>query len=162
MKVKIKTAHGYLSFQPNGTVQYREHAGPWEEIDLEGLAPIYATLFPPMDNTPKPSPIGPAPSASAAYVANVKSQCIAAGIDLSGPCGAFEITKRVAWGLRATGAGLLSKQGGNNCQGFATDIVCWPDRAVDILSDGGNNNGPIWSETGVDDLASRWRPAVQP
>ena len=97
-----------------------------------------------------------------AYVAAVKARCLAAGIMLSGAEGAFQITKRVAWGLRARGAGLLAKPGGNQCDGYATDIVCWQDRAYDILSDGGNSNGPTWNETGVDDLAARWRPAVQP
>ena len=37
MKVRIKTAHGYLSFQPDGRLEYRDAAGPWEEIDIEGL-----------------------------------------------------------------------------------------------------------------------------
>ena len=44
MKVRMLTAHGYLSFQPplggdpNGiaTLQYRPTAGAWEELDLEG------------------------------------------------------------------------------------------------------------------------------
>ena len=37
MKVRIKTAHGYLSFQPDGRLEYRPAVGPWEEIDIEGL-----------------------------------------------------------------------------------------------------------------------------
>lgn len=157
MKVKIKTAHGYLSFQPDGRLEYRAHAGPWEEIDVEGLA-----FEPVQPGSPSPPSMpGLVPAMNAAYVANVKSQLLAQGVDLSGPCGAFQITKRVAMGLRGSGAGLLSKPGGNNCEGYATDIVAFPDRAFDILSDGGNTNGPIWSETGVDNLAARWRPPVQ-
>lgn len=110
---------------------------------------------------PTPAP-GPTPEQSVAYVAAVKRQLEAEGADLRGACGAFAITKCVAWGLRNQGAGLLAKQGGNNCEGYATDIVAFHDRAYDILSDGGGTNGPLWGETGVDDLAARWRPPVEP
>lgn len=160
MKVKIKTAHGYLSFQPDGRLEYRATAGPWEEIDLEGFTILTVPGTSPQG--PPPDPTGPTPELSVGYVAAVKAALEAAGINLIGPCGAFAITKRVAWGLRGAGAGLLSKPNGNNCDGFATDIVAFPDRAYDILSDGGATNGPTWNETGVDDLASRWRPPVQP
>lgn len=156
MKVKVKTAHGYLSFQPDGRLEYRPVAGPWEEIDLEGLT---------FEAVPGPGPALPVDDVgqpTAAYVRQVKDRLQAAGVSLTGACGAFEITKRVAWDLRHSGAGLLAKPGGNNCQGYATDIVAFKDRAFDILSDGGNTNGPIWSETDVDDLPGRWRPAVQP
>ena len=37
MHVRIKTAHGYLSFQPDGRIEYRPGVGAWEEIDIEGL-----------------------------------------------------------------------------------------------------------------------------
>jgi len=156
MKIRIKTAHGYLSFQPDGRLEYRERAGLWENIDVEGLE------LEPVHPPPGDPASGPAPAMSAAYVAAIKAELERQGVNLLGPCGAFAITKRVAWGLRARGAGLLSKAGGNNCDGYATDIVAFPDRAFDILSDGGNLNGPTWNETGVDDLAARWRPAVQP
>ena len=80
------------------------------------------------------------------FVAAVKAQLQARGVDLTGPCGAFAITKRVAWGLRATGAGLLSKPSGNNCDGFAVDIVAFPTgMIVDILGDAGNANTPLWN-----------------
>ena len=165
MKVKIKTAHGYLSFQPDGRLEYRDKAGPWEEIDIEGLElqttqPASTGVAP--GRTGAAAAAGPRPSQSAAYVAAIKEQLQAQGVDLNGPCGAFAITKRVAWGLRGNGAGLLSKPGGNNCEGFAVDIVAFQDRAFDILSDGGGANGPSWNETGVDDLAGRWRPPVEP
>jgi hypothetical protein len=95
-------------------------------------------------------------------VQQVKAELEAKGVSLSGPCGAFAITKRVAWRLRAEGAGLLDKPGGNNCEGFATDIVCYPSgQIVDVLSDGGGINGPTWQEKGTED-ASRYRPAVDP
>ena len=162
MKVRIKTAHGYMSFQPDGRVEYRAAAGPWEEIDIEGLE-FPAAIIPGGGGggIQVPPDKGPPASQSAEYVAAVKAMLQAQGVNLSGPCGAFAITKRVAWGLRATGAGLLSKPAGNNCEGFATDIVAFHDRAFDILSDGGGTNGPNWSETGVDDLANM-APAVSP
>jgi hypothetical protein len=163
MKIKFKTAHGYLSFQPDGRVEYRDKAGPWEEFDVEGLE-FPQPIIPGGGGGGKVSSLetGPPPSQSAEYVAAVKAMLQAQGVNLSGPCGAFAITKRVAWGLRAAGAGLLSKPGGNNCEGFATDIIAFHDRAFDILTDGGGANGPSWGETGVDDLAARWRPPVDP
>lgn len=170
MKLRIKTAHGYLSFQPDSRsdktgqsqvrLEYRPVAGLWEEIDVEGLVFEVAPTGPlPHSNPP---PIDDVGQPTAAYVAQVKERLQAAGVSLSGPCGAFEITKRVAWDLRHSGAGLLSKPNGNNCQGYATDIVAWRDRAFDILGDGGGANNPSWQETGVDDLYNRWRPPVEP
>ena len=92
----------------------------------------------------------------------MKAQLQARGVDLTGPCGAFAITKRVAWGLRATGAGLLSKPSGNNCDGFAVDIVAFPTGLiVDILGDAGNANTPLWN-TGEPVDPARYRPAVDP
>lgn len=166
MKVCIKTAHGYLSFQPDGRLEYRQVAGPWENLDLEGFVLQVQTPILTPDLGGPPPPVAPAPDMSRGYVQAVKDALIAEGVNLLGPCGAFAITKRVAWGLRGVGAGLLSKPSGNRCVvdgiGYATDIVCWPDRAYDILSDGGATNGATWNETGVDDLRARWRPAVQP
>ena len=165
MKVRIKTAHGYLSFQPDGRLEYRPAVGPWEEIDIEGLELL--TAAPPSSPNPGPveSPVPtplPAASPTAGFVAAVKAQLQARGVDLTGPCGAFAITKRVAWGLRATGAGLLSKPSGNNCDGFAVDIVAFPTgMIVDILGDAGNGNTPLWN-TGEPVDAARYRPAVDP
>lgn len=160
----IRTAHGYLSFQPDGRIEFRPTQGPWETLRLIGL-PAYSVPNPPPTPTPAPPPPNddwPAPRMSRDYIADVKAKLEAMGVNLLGPCGAFKITKRVAWGLRAAGAGLLSKTGGNNCDGYATDIIAFKDRAYDILSDGGATNGPTWNETGVDDLESRWRPAIDP
>jgi len=162
MKIRIKTAHGYLSAQPDGTWQYRTAAGSWEEFDVEGLT------LPTPGPGPDPPPPGGDPTLpaeeNAQYVARVKAQCQALGLDLSGGCGAFEIAKRVAWGLRAKGYGLLSKPGGNNCQAYATDIVMQNNGSgaiIDVLGDGGGNNTPIWVQSDVVDPA-RWRPPVQP
>ena len=164
MKVRFKTAHGYLSFQPDGRVEYRDKAGPWEEFDIEGLVIEVASKDEGDAGKTPPSFVGPPPSQTAGYVAAVKAQLQAQGVDLSGPCGAFAITKRVAWGLRHQGCGLLSKPGGNNCEGFATDIVMFKDQGgqiIDILGDGGGANAPQW---GVSDTVdpTRWRAAVSP
>lgn len=95
-------------------------------------------------------------------VAAVKASLVARGVDLSGECGAFQITKRVAWQLRAEGAGLLDKPSGSNCMGYSTDIIAYPGgRIFDILVDGGGANGPAWS--GVDPVdPGRYRPAIDP
>jgi hypothetical protein len=108
-------------------------------------------------------------------VARIKAELEARGVSLVGPCGAFAITRRVAWALRAEGAGLLSKPGGNNCEGFATDIICYPDgRIFDVLINGGGDeaadgsgpipgtgNLPAWQTIAPVD-ASRYRPALDP
>lgn len=95
-------------------------------------------------------------------VASVKADLVARGVSLVDSCGAFAITSRVAWRLRATGAGLLDKPSGNQCQGRAVDIIAFPDgRIVDILTDAGGQNGPTWGP-GEPVEASRWRPAVDP
>lgn len=105
----------------------------------------------------------PAWAQDAGAVAQVKSELQARGIDLSGPCGAFEITKRVAWRLKASGAGYLSKPGGNNCQGFSTDYVVFLNGpAVDILGDGGGANNPQWSVDNDPALIARWVAPVNP
>lgn len=84
------------------------------------------------------------------------------------PCGVFEITKRVAWELRAEGAGLLEKRSGNNCNGYSMDWVVYPDgRGADIAV-GGEFDGvttdaaPAWSIEVVEDHGRRWRPALDP
>jgi hypothetical protein len=173
MKVTFKTAHGYLSFQPperpNGPVrvEYREKAGPWEEVDLEGLEQLLQPVAPgpghPPPGMPQPAP-GPTPEATVAYVALVKAACLAAGLDLAGPCGAFAIVRRVAWGLRLQGYGLLSKPNGNNCEGFSTDVIVTPNRTgiVDLLGDGGGRNDPTWQVKENEVTADRWRAPVQP
>lgn len=162
MKIALRDHRGKYGGTWDGTTLIfdRDHVGIGETFDVIVLDD--GSLPSPAPEPPAPAPPGPTPALSIAYVAAVKAQLEAQGVNLLGPCGAFAITKRVAWGLRTRGAGLLAKPGGNNCDGYATDIVCWPDRAYDILSDGGNTNGPTWNETDVDDLAFRWRPAVSP
>jgi len=162
MNVRIRTAHGYLSFQPDGRIEYRDRAAGWETLDIEGL-----TIEPVPG--PGPSPITPPPSGdvgepTAQYVGRVKERLMAAGISLAGACGAFEITKRVAWDLRHLGYGLLAKPGGNNCDGFATDVIVCPNRVdiVDLLGDGGGRNDPSWQVKPNEVDPSRWRAPIAP
>ena len=88
-----------------------------------------------------------------------KQRLLQQGHDLTGPCGAFAITSRVAWALRDDGgAGLLDKPTGNNCQGFAVDIICYPNGDIyDILGDAGGENRPTWNFAGTVD-PPRYRP----
>lgn len=93
-------------------------------------------------------------------VAAVKADLQARGVDLSGACGAFQITKRVAWRLRDEGAGVLDKPAGNQCEGRAVDIIIYPGgRIFDILTDAGGSNGASWGAGDPVD-ASRWRPVT--
>jgi len=167
MKTAIGTAHGWISVQPDGRLEFRpltSSPGPWEMFDFPGFTPA----TPP---TPEPPPssgpwLGIQPSQSADYVAQVKAKLQSMGHNLSGPCGAFDITKNVAWGLRAWGYGLLEKSGGNNCEGYATDIVMPAGGSgviVDILGDGGGNNTPQWGTSAPGEVdPGRWRPPFQP
>ncbi len=76
-------------------------------------------------------------------VADAKASLEAEGANLSGSCGAFEIVRRAA---QSIGAGLWDKPGGNNCQGFAVDIIAYPDGYIyDVLIDGGGANTPAWN-----------------
>ena len=100
------------------------------------------------------NPVGQACTSAdqSGIVVRVKNYLVSQGIDLSGDCGAFEITKRVAWALKDQGIGLISK-GGTNCNGFSTDKIAFSDKSgVDILgcSGGGpdcnppEGNVPAW------------------
>jgi hypothetical protein len=106
----------------------------------------------------------PPPSQTSGYVAAIKAQVVAAGLSTIGDCGAFEITRRVAWGLRAQQAGLLDKHGGAECTGFAPAIVAFPDgRIADILIGAGDSDGntPTWNWlTPVD--KTRYRAPTDP
>jgi hypothetical protein len=110
-------------------------------------------------------------------VARIKAELQGRGVSLVGPCGAFQITKRVAWELRGEGAGLLSKPQGNNCEGFATDIIAFQDgRIFDILANAGGDedasgnpipgtgNVPVWNEPSDGQRVdpARWRAAIDP
>ena len=102
--------------------------------------------------------------AQSSVVADVKAALVARGVPLSGPCGAFQIVKRVAWQLRGSGVGLLSKPAGNNCDGYSVDFLTYPDGSgYDILGDAGGANVPGWDlaePPGA--LTGRWRAPFDP
>lgn len=99
-------------------------------------------------------------------VAAIKADVVARGISVAGPCGAFQITKRVAWALRGTGVGLLDKPAGNNCEGYSIDYLVFPDGSGrDILGDGGGENTPAWAPEPNEPagaFAGRWRAPFDP
>lgn len=105
----------------------------------------------------------------AGTVAEVKAELVARGVNLLGPCGAFEITKRVAWRLRNLGYGIFSKEPGqNSClhepQGrFAVDVVILPNgQSFDILINSETENTPAWQPHGGAGSPASWRPAFDP
>jgi len=106
-------------------------------------------------------------------VASVKADLVARGVNLTGPCGAFEITKRVAWALRDEGFGLVAKNPGQNgCDAngerYAIDALMLRNgQTFDLLVNSGGEerngvpvpgtgNGPAWQETGAA-AQSSWR-----
>ncbi len=96
-------------------------------------------------------------------VAAVKANLVAQGVDLSGPCGAFQITGRVAFLLRGENWGLVAKTAGQNgctVQGhgrYAVDAVMLPDgTVVDMLINAETENIPAWQSTGPQP-PSNWR-----
>lgn len=109
--------------------------------------------------------VGPTPASGdrTDMVRSVKNALVAAGTPtLVGDCGAFEITKRVAWALRAEGVGLQSKPAGANCQGYAPGILMWADGTIhDILGDAGGANTPQWL-TPAPISATLYRAAINP
>jgi len=72
---------------------------------------------------------------------------------------AFEVSKRVAWGLRGEGAGLLIKNGGENVTSwksynFSASRICYPDGHIfKVISDAGPGgaNGASWQDNGYVD-----------
>ena len=83
---------------------------------------------------------------------------------MAGPCGAFEITRRVAWAFRNRGAGTERKPGGANCQGQSIDIIIFTDgQTVDMVGGAGVENNPSWNEQGVlSDWRDWWIAPVNP
>lgn len=106
---------------------------------------------------------------SLALVQQIKHDLEARGVDLSGPCGAFEITKRVAWALRDTGAGLVYKRRPQNgcyadgsMEGYGVDVVMWRNATYrDILVDSGGANEPNWPGPEPID-PGLWREPIDP
>lgn len=168
MKTAIGTAHGWISVQPDGRLEFRPLSstpGPWETFDFPGFGAV-PVPGPEPPQSGIPDAIEPVEQ-TAAYVGRVKAWLQSEGHNLNGPCGAFDIVKNVVWYLFVSGSygvGLLEKSGGNQCDGYATDIVMYSTmhgQIIDILGDGGGNNTPQWGVSDTVDPA-RWRPPVQP
>jgi hypothetical protein len=90
-----------------------------------------------------------------AIVAAVKADCVARGLNLLGPCGAFNITGRVAWELRNQGWNLIFKTAvQNGCsypehERYAVDALLHNDGTViDCLINAETENIPAWNPTG--------------
>lgn len=98
-----------------------------------------------------------------ADVAAVKADLESRGVNLLGACGAFEITSRVAWLLRAEGWGLIFKNPGQNgCsyptrERYAVDAIMLPGgQVVDMLINSETENTPAWQLKDITDR-SLWR-----
>ncbi len=92
---------------------------------------------------------------------------INAGIDVNqDECSRFAVLNRAAWTISRVDpdVGLLWKPTGNNCDGYAVDVLCWPDGViVDCL--GAGPDGPcsaLWQENAVHVDPSRWRAPLPP
>ncbi|MBI2062533.1 MAG: hypothetical protein HYT64_02490 [Candidatus Yanofskybacteria bacterium] len=138
-------------------------------FNLPGLGKSSSGTTPPSGVVPPPADALTRHPDQSSQVASIKTQLESQSIDLTGDCGAFEITKRVAWLLGSSGAGLLSKPSGANCQGYAVAIIAYSDGYIyDILSDAGNTNRPQWipdacGPIGGDGTCSdRYSPAITP
>jgi len=112
-------------------------------------------------------------------VAMVKADLEQRGVNLTGPCGAFAITSRVAWTLRGEGYGLIHKSAGQNgCDApggrYAIDAVMLEDgQTFDLLVNGGGDedkegrpipgtgNGPAWQIVRGQPPGA-WRPPFNP
>lgn len=145
-----------VQLQQNTTYYWRVRAreatttGPWSSTQ-SFVTPLPVTTPPPPTTPPPATPPPPSgtgtPSASegTAMVAFVVADLQARGISILGDCGAFEVTKRVAWHFRDRGAGLERKTAGRRCEDASIDIVLFSDgTSVDILVGAGIDNGPAW------------------
>lgn len=97
-----------------------------------------------------------------ALIDQAKTELVALGEDLTGPCGAIKIIQRAMPWIQASDptAGFLDKPTGNNCNGFAVDIVCYTDGIIyDVLQDAGGANTPQWNFAGTVD-PGRYRPTT--
>lgn len=80
---------------------------------------------------------------SKAVVEQAKKDLQAAGVDLSGPCGAFAITNLTASRLKL---GTVYKPAGNNCRERSVDgVMDKTGRFWDVLIDAGGANDPAFN-----------------
>lgn len=102
-------------------------------------------------------------------VAQAKADLIMGGIPTTGsPCNNFQIAKLAAWRLSFSHPeiGLLAKPSGNNCDGYATDIIVWKpligDPIIyifDVLGDAEGAQTPTWNYKGGDS-PDRYLPPI--
>jgi hypothetical protein len=107
-------------------------------------------------------------------VAFVKGALEQRGASLTGACGAFAITSRVAWALRDEGIGLIHCEGHQNgcnvgVERYRVDTLMWPDGEwVDLLINAETENRPAWQyHDGTEARYPRvdgslWRPPFDP
>jgi hypothetical protein len=98
-------------------------------------------------------------------VRRAKQDVIDAGINPdASECARFEITKRVAAYLNVgyPEVGLLYKPDGNNCDGFAVDVICLKDgTTIDLIGKGNEGpNTPLWIIQPFKVDVNRWRAPV--
>lgn len=97
------------------------------------------------------------------HVEAAKAYLEGLSVDLSGPCGAFEIIKEAVSRIRAVDStvGFLEKLSGNNCNGYSVDIITFVDgTSYDVLIDAGDLNTPTWNLTGGCKSPDRYRPSA--
>lgn len=160
MEFHLETAHGIVSIQPDGRIEFRKEVGPWETLKLVEHGPV---------KQPTPIPIDdPLLGCDPMLRGLGLVQCLWSRIQPAGSVEkAFDVTRRVAWGLRSLGVGLLIKDGGENVvtwqgKSYSASRICWPDgRIVKVLSDVPTTNGPSWQDGGTVD-PSFWSPALDP
>jgi hypothetical protein len=128
MKLRLKTAHGFLSFQPDGRLEYRDVAGPWETFELEGFD-CPGPVTPP---DPKPNPsyhVGPGPRnlARARLVLGATAQEFAhlLGVfptDEAATTAAREFLRRLIWHYHL--AGIPASLQRNPSGAISADKLC--------------------------------------
>ena len=134
--------------------------GPWSTTRAFQTIPQPVTIPPPAGNGDWQS-CGSTPGAAI-------SACVVAALNPAHTVeAAFEVTKRIAWLLRGSGAGLLIKNGGENVvlwkgMSFAAARICYPDGHIyKVLTDVPTTNGPSWQDNDFVDR-SLYVPAIDP
>jgi len=128
---------------------------------------------PPAPEAPAPQPPSPADPLFGCVVTPDRLdfvECIWDHIRPTDHVSAFEVTKRVAWGLRGEGAGLLIKNGGENIAAwrgylFSSSRIVYPNgRLVKVIFDAGPGgaNGPSWQDAGDFVDPGLYVPAMDP
>ncbi len=130
---------------PNTTYYWRVRA---KEATVTSVWSATQAFLTPLPTPTPPPPQGtgvPSAAEGEAMIAFVIADLKQRGISTDGDCGAFEITKRVAWAFRDRGAGLERKTAGRRCEDASIDIVLFNEgTSVDILIGAGVDNGPAW------------------